>query len=90
VKSGGGNDLSSGENELLHKRNPKEGREWMRQQIMRLPTPFIWQRRGYREGETVDSEWSYSMFSFHGEERKGQRLFWKGKGACEVALGSRA
>jgi hypothetical protein len=31
VKSGGGNDLSSGENELLHKRNPKEGREWMRQ-----------------------------------------------------------
>jgi hypothetical protein len=45
VKSGSGNNLSSYENELLHKRNPKEGREWMQRWIMWLPTPFIWQRR---------------------------------------------
>jgi hypothetical protein len=43
---------------------------------MRLSMPFIGQRREgrwYREGETVDGEWSYSMLLFWGEERKGQR-----------------
>jgi hypothetical protein len=93
ARSGNDNDLSSGENEFWHKRNPKEGGEWMRQRIMRLLTPFIWQRREgkqYCGGETVDGEWSYSILSFQGEERKGWRLFWKGKGASEVALGSRA
>jgi hypothetical protein len=80
MMSGSGDDLSSGESELLHKRNQKEGGEWMWWWIMRLPTPFIGRRREgrwYRGGETVDSEWSYSMLSFR-----------KGKGACEEALDS--
>jgi hypothetical protein len=34
-------------------------------------------------------EWSSLMLPFRGEDRKGQRPFWKGKGACGVALGSR-
>jgi hypothetical protein len=45
---------------------------------MRLPTPFIWQRREerwYRGREMIDSEWSFSILLFHGEERKGHRLF---------------
>jgi hypothetical protein len=46
--------------------------------------------RWYCGGETVDNEWSYSMLLFQREERKGQRLFWKGKGACKVALGFHA
>jgi hypothetical protein len=37
----------------------------------------------------VDGEWSYSMLPFQGE-RKGQRLFSKGKGACEMTLGFHA
>jgi hypothetical protein len=52
---------------------------WWR--IMRLPTPFIgWRReeRWYRGGEMVNGEWIYSILKF-----------WKGKGACEEALGSR-
>jgi hypothetical protein len=45
VRSGGSGDLSSGESEFWRKRNPKEGREWMRRRIVRLPTPFIMWRR---------------------------------------------
>jgi hypothetical protein len=74
VRSGSGNDLSSGENEFLHKRNPKKGGEWMWWRIMRLTTTFIWQRREgirYRGGEMVNGEWSYSMLPFQEEERKG-------------------
>jgi hypothetical protein len=29
-------------------------------------------------------------FCFKGEEMKEQRLFWRGEGACEAALGSYA
>jgi hypothetical protein len=75
-RSGSDGDLSSGESELLRKRNPKEVGELIRRWIMRLSMPFIGQRREgrwYREGETVDGEWSYSMLLFWGEERKGQR-----------------
>jgi hypothetical protein len=90
VRSGRGSNLSSGASEFSRKRNLKEGEEWMRWWIMRLPTPFIWWRdkKWYRGGEMVDGEWSYSMLPFRGEERKGQHLFQKGKGACETALGS--
>jgi hypothetical protein len=42
ARSGSGNDLSFGENEFLRKTNLKEGGEWMRRRIIRLPTPFIW------------------------------------------------
>jgi hypothetical protein len=45
ARSGSGGDLSSDESKFLHKRNPKKGREWMRQWIMRFPTPFIGRRR---------------------------------------------
>jgi hypothetical protein len=88
ARSGSGGDLSSSKSEFLCKRNPKDGREWMR-----LPTPFIGQRmeeRWYRGGKTVDCEWSYSMPPLQGERRKGQCPFQKGKGACKAALGSRA
>jgi hypothetical protein len=35
-------------------------------------------------------EWCSSMLPFLGEERKGQRPFWKGKGAFMTALVSHA
>jgi hypothetical protein len=81
VRSGGGNDLSSSKNEFLFKRTPKEGGEWMWWWIMRLPTPFIWQRREgrrYRGGETIDGERIYSMLLFQGEEMKGITYFGRG------------
>jgi hypothetical protein len=56
ARSGGSDDLSSGESEFLCKRNLKKCGEWMRWQLMRLLTPFIGRRREgrqYREGETV-------------------------------------
>jgi hypothetical protein len=65
--------LSSDESEFLYKRNPMEGGECMRWRIVRLPVPFIWQRREgrwCRSGETTDDEWSSSMLLFQGEERK--------------------
>jgi hypothetical protein len=46
VRSGSDNDLSSDESEFLHKRNSKEDREWMRQRVMKLSTPFIGRREG--------------------------------------------
>jgi hypothetical protein len=58
-----------------------------------VPNAFIgWRREGgwFRGGELVDSEWSYSMLPFRGEERKLQHPFQNGKRACEVALGSHA
>jgi hypothetical protein len=82
ARSGGGSDLSSSESEFLHKTNSKEGREWMRQWIMRLPTYFIGQRREgkrYRGGETVDGEWSSSMLPFWGERGRGITRFKKRK-----------
>jgi hypothetical protein len=45
---------------------------------MRLPVPFIGQRREgrrYHGGEMVDGEWSYSMLLFWGEERKDHHPF---------------
>jgi hypothetical protein len=89
--SGSSNSLSSNESKFLCKRNPKECGEWMWRWIMRLPIPFIGRRREgrwYHGGESVDGEWSYSMFLIHGEERKEQHPFQEGKGACEAALGS--
>jgi hypothetical protein len=62
----------------------------MQWQTMILSVPFIGrkrERRRYHGGETTDDEWSYSMLPFQREERKGQHLFWKGKGACEATLG---
>jgi hypothetical protein len=81
VRSGGGSDLSSGENEFLHKRNPKECEKWMWWWIVRLLVPFIGWREGRRccGGETIDSEWSFLMLPFQGEERKGQRPVSKGE-----------
>jgi hypothetical protein len=54
----------------------------MQRWIMGLSVPFIgWRREGrwYHREEMVNSEWSYLMFSFRGEERKGQRRFKRGK-----------
>jgi hypothetical protein len=45
TRSGGNDDLSSGESGCLHKRKPKEGREWMRWRIVRLLALFIGRRR---------------------------------------------
>jgi hypothetical protein len=38
---GDGGDMSSGESEFLHKRNLKEGKEWIQRRIVRLPVTFI-------------------------------------------------
>jgi hypothetical protein len=47
ARSDSGGDLNSGECEFLCKKNTKKDREWIRRQIMRLPTPFIgWRREG--------------------------------------------
>jgi hypothetical protein len=53
---------------------------------MRFSMPFIGRKREgrwYREGEMIEGEWSSSMLLFWVEERKGQRSFQKGKGACD-------
>jgi hypothetical protein len=59
VRSGGNGDLSSSERGFLHKRNSKEGGEWMRRSIMRLPMTFIGRKSEgtwYRGGEIFDSK----------------------------------
>jgi hypothetical protein len=89
VRSGSDGDLSFGNSKFFQNSNPKEGGEWMRRQIMRLLTPFIKGEREGRQcggGETASDEWSSSMLLFRVEERKGQRLFRKGKGARGVTL----
>jgi hypothetical protein len=50
ARSGGGDDLSSGETKFLRKRNSKECGEWMRRRIRMLPMPFY---RAEEGGETV-------------------------------------
>jgi hypothetical protein len=57
---------------------------------MGLSVLFIGRRREgrwYHREEMVNGEWSYLMFSFRREERKGQRPFQKRKGECETAFG---
>jgi hypothetical protein len=59
VRSGDNDNLSCGESKFLRKRNPKKSKEWMRRQIMRLPSPFMGRRREgrwYSGGEMIDSE----------------------------------
>jgi hypothetical protein len=77
--SGDLTDCSSGRRSDGYGRVAMSGsREWMWWRIMRLPMPFIEQRREerwYREGETVDDEWNYSMLPFWEEERNGQYPF---------------
>jgi hypothetical protein len=53
------------------------------------PTPFMGHRREgrwCRGGEMTRDEWSSSILSFQGEERKGQRLFQKRKGARRALM----
>jgi hypothetical protein len=83
ARSGSSGDLSSGESKFLHKRNPKEDREWMWRQIMRLSSLFIGHRGERGDGTMEEKRLTMSKVIqcfYFGEKRgRGSAYFERGK-----------